>query len=445
MTNKPVKIGIVVLASVAGLLLVARLCTGLSVDSSSGAHPATSEKSSAAVRPVAAASEDAVPAGASDQTLSPQKVLSMLRGGAEEELGGLTVEDLFKESVPLAIRRKLAWRLVKNSKPDDMAVIWTYLSSPDTDSRVKAVLVEALGQSSDPQARDWLVSALDCGDTRIIRAALRGLAEMNDSRNAELFMNLFSSFTSSEDVRAAAAEALGKLSSVEGGQYLMQAWNGGGPEMRELVLQGLAHRSLDETAEFFGQVMAESSDPDLRRAVVEAASQASGDSAPFLLNCLNDADSEVRAEAAWGLSLHPDGNLASELLGRLDGEENTEVRSRLYAALSEQTGVDAVAVSEMAVQEKDDETRVSACLAACAHFDDVPESKQGAVEDVLLRELKQLVIGDGALNIRLEAVMGIRQLGTERAKKTLIEVVSGSYDPRIIDATGVDLGSLVGQ
>lgn len=413
-------------------------------DSHLSPHSAVPAQSVIQAQPNIAIAErnDSIP-GSSDQSLLVQKVLSAFCNGSEGELAGLTVADLFDESLSLTIRRKLAWYLAQNSRPEDMALIWTYLSSPDVDARVKAVIVEALGHSTDPAARDWLVSALDCGDVRIIRAALRGLAEMDDPRNAGIFIKLLSSASISPDVREAAAEALGRLSTPESGQYLMEAWESSDPAMRDVILQGLARRNMDETADFFDRIMQDSSNPDLRLAVVESVSQASGNPEPFLLNCLGDTDPAVRAEAAWGLALQEDGNCAEQLIDCLSAEPDESVKEQLYNALGVQSNLNAGAVLALAQTEMNDSVRLSAYGAVIERFDDLSPADRRMADLELSSELKWMAVNGESLNVRLRAAVGLRRMQTESSENALKEIIAEAHDPRVIHATGVTLESLL--
>jgi HEAT repeat protein len=371
-----------------------------------------------------------------ENSLSGEVVFRAFRSASEQELEGLSFSDLSNESLSLAVRRKLAWRLAQDSKAEDWAAIKAYLSSPDADVRVKAVMVEALGQSANPEARDWLVSAVDCGDDRIIRASLRGLAEMDDPCNVALFMNLLSSATVSPDVRAAAAEALGKLSAAEGGQYLIQVWDGGGPELQEIILQGLAHRNIAETEEFFGRILKESTDPELRLSVVESASQASGNAESFLLDCLSDSDSAVRAEAAWGLASRQGGGCAEKLMDCVKTEQDESVKGRLYEALGAQSDLDAGEVLALAQTEMNDAVRLSAYGAVIERFEDLSPADRETADQELSSELKWMAVNGETLNVRLMAVTDLQKIRTDRAEKVLQEIVAESHDPRVIQATG---------
>ena len=384
------------------------------------------------------------PAGREDaQDTLPAAVINMFKGRSEKEIAGLTAKDLGDESLSLTIRRKLAWSLAKNARPEDMAAIYAYLTSSATDLRVKAVIVEALGYSADPRARDWLISALDCGDNRIIRAALRGLAEMNDPRNQQIFANLLSSLDVPPDVREAAAVALGRLSTPESGQCLMRAWTGGDEAMRAIILQGLAQRDMSETADFFGRIMKDSSDPELRHAVVESAAQAKGNTTPFLLGCLNDPDSSVRAEAAWGLSLQENGGCSGTLMKVLATEEDDQAKGRIYEALGAQPDMNAKAVLARAQTEQDDSVRLAAYGAVIEHFEELSSADQETAGSELSEDLKWLAVNGESLEVRLKAVTGLRKIPIKNKEKVLQAVVSESKDPRVIQATSIDLGNLL--
>jgi len=364
-------------------------------------------------------------------------------------LSGLNTEvdpaGLWDDSLPLKVRRRIARQLLRSGAPSDFYFLTEYLMSPDGDLNIKALIVESLGESSHPEARAWILSALEADEDQIVRAALRGLAATDNSADMDLFAGLLSAGTPSA-IRIEAAKALGVVSDPEAGRILMDAWGAADPEdevFRRALIEGLGQRDIDETRVFFEQLMAEETDPKVRLNVLEAISEAKGDTDSFFLDCLNDFDGRIRAEAAWNMAFS-DGNHGAELSEQLSAESDPNVRKRLYEALDGQEHINLSLVMGLAEKEDRPDVELAACTLLAVNLDAIEDvSERNSTEQALIDYFEQTAVDGSTLNQRLRAVIGLRRMQTDRASAALERVISQSEDPRVIMGTGIDLTEMI--
>lgn len=379
------------------------------------------------------------------QSFAKKVLAAMPRGGLAIQ-AALDPSLLWDNSVPFELRRQLVWQLVHSDDPADFQLLTQYISSPNADLKVTALIIESLSESSNPQARELILSALDLNNDLIVRSALRGLAGLDNPSDIKLFSTLLFSEKTSSSIRAEAAVALGALSSPKAGEILMSAYRAASPEdeaLLEALINGLGQRDIAQTETFFKEVLAEETDPSLRLNIVESISNAKGDTSQFLIDCLSDADSDIRAEALWNMSmLEGDyGKILSELLCT---ESNPEVRQRLYEALDGQENVDVPLVLERSLQEEDVESQLAAYTLIATHLDEIddPQEREDA-EFVLINEFEKMAINSATLNQRLRAVVGLQRIQTAKADAAIERIVGQSSDPRIIRATRKNIQSLM--
>ncbi len=378
--------------------------------------------------------------------LLAKRILAAMTGGASAEAGALAPASLWDESVSLKLRRQLVWRFARSDDPADFQLLTEYLTSSDGDPRIQALILESLGESKNPEARKWVLSALDADDERIVCAALRGLAKMDHSADLALFSNFLLLTEASLGIRAEAAMALGTLTSTEAGEQLVAAYRTVGPGadvLREALINGLGQRDISETESFFREVLANETNAEHRLSIVETVSEAKGDTAPFLSDCLRDADSELRAEAAWNMGML-DGEHGDVLCEHLKTETDSEVRKRLYEALDDQEIIDVPLVLARSLQEEDVEVQLAAYTLVATRLDDIEDvAERKSAELELIGEFERMAVESETLNQRLRAVIGLRRMQTEGSGAALDRLIGQSTDPRVITATGIDLTELM--
>jgi len=360
--------------------------------------------------------------------------------------GAFESAGLWDAALPFGIRCQIAGRLARSSNPDEFRLLTEYLMSPKGDPRIKASAIEALGESPNPEARKWILSALSANEGKIVCGALRGLAKMDNPGDIRLFADLLFSIETSAGIRAEAARALGTLSSPEAGAQLIAAYQAMDPDdevMREALIDGLGRRNINETVSFFRQVLADEKNPEYRLNILEAVSKAKGDTASFFMDCLSDADSKVRAEAAWNMTMI-DGDYGAALSERLRTETDPEVRQRLYEALDGKKNIDIPLILARSLQEEDAGVQLAAYTLIATHLRDIgDDTERKSAELELTDEFERMAVESKTLDQRLRAVIGLRRLQTDGSSEALKRVVARSTDPRVITATSISLEELM--
>lgn len=358
------------------------------------------------------------------------------RGSAQE----LPATLLWDPDAPIKDRRRVAWQMATGGNPDDFLLLTSYLSSGEGDEAVMATLLEALGASPLPAARDWLLAALEAEEPSLQAAALRGLARMNRAEDVVRFAGLMLSADHEPAVRAEAARALGMANSPEAGSMLMDAYaQAAGDELtREWILDGLGHRDIAETGGFFRDLMLSSEDAELRRQVIEAVGEAQGDPASFLMQFARDPDAEVRAEVAWTMGML-DEDHPGPLLSWLQSESDGEVRSRIYQALDGQEIGDMDTLITQATNEQDPGPQLAGYSLLAANLGQLENDRQRQdLERSLASYFEQVALSDRSRTEKLQAVLGMQQLDHPDAKSALRRIAAASSDPTVAKAAGGD-------
>ncbi len=377
-----------------------------------------------------------------------QKIMDTIVGNnSAESAKRLDASNLWDASLPLKVRRQIAWMLVRSSDPSDFINLTDYLSSADGDSRIKALILESMGESANPDARGVILSALESDDEQVVRGALRGLAKMNNPEDVGRLADLLLSDDASIGLRAEAAWSLGALSSPKATEQLMAAYQNAEVDdelLREVAIEGLGRRNIAETDAFFRQVLSTETDSDVRVSVIEAVSEADGDTDPFLKDFAVDSDSEVRAESIWNLGMLDEGDDGDFLCEQLKNETDSEVRKRLYEALDGQDTIDVPLVLQESLKETDVETQLAAYTLVATHLVEIKDPvERESAEIEVAAEFERMAVESKTLNQRLRAVIGLRRMKTEGASAALLRIVGQSEDPRVITATGIDLTIIV--
>jgi hypothetical protein len=375
------------------------------------------------------------------------KILGIITGGSSgEALNDFDPTRLWNASLPLKIRRQIAWDVVRRGNSSDFNLVTEYLTSQNGDPFIQEYILELLGSSSHPGARDLILPALKSDNERMVRSALRGLAKLNNSKDINLFDALFLSKDTSIGIRTEAATSLGMNDSPKAAQKLISAYNRADPDdelIRELAIEGLGRRDIAETEVFFRQILSVETNSDLRVSIFEAISDAKGNIEPFLKDFINDNDSDVREEVVWNLGML-EGNHGKLLCEHLNNETDPEVRKRIYEALDEQDSFDISLVLQESLQDTDLEAQLASYTLIAAHLNQIkdPDERESA-ELVITGELEQMAVDGVKLNQRLRAVIGLRRMKTDGSSEALMRIVGRSDDPRVIMATGVDLNGNV--
>ena len=343
------------------------------------------------------------------------------------------------------VHRRAAWSLAKNGSEEILNKLEKVLLTEDVSGRLKASIVEGLGYSSEPRAKEILLSALEDEDDIVVRGAIRGLSAIGDEDAISTFSHIVNSTDVSENVIAEAAIGLGKIEGPDAYKALISVYHNAEEANNDVlkndIIAALGHRDIAETGEFFQKLLDESaSDPSLRLAAIEAIEDARGNTTSFLLNTLNDEDSEVRAEAAWALALAEEpGDIAGTLQSQLTIEEDAEVRKRLYQALGNQENADIEAIAGYVYEEPDMAARLAGYDLLAKNMGSSEKAGiEAQFEKTAISELQGIALSDEGLDFKLSAVTTLKRAGTVDALRALEDIAAKSLDTRVVEATEID-------
>jgi len=379
-----------------------------------------------------------------------KKVLSALPGmiSGKQPFEGLSNEEILAivldKTASLKARRQAAWILAKDGNEIVLKELEKILFQEGWPGSLKATIAEGLGYSSNPLAKELLITALNHEDDEVVCGAIKGLCAIGDKDAVFMIVDMMNSNDASAIVVAEAAAGLGKIDSPDAYIALIDAYKKAEEldgDFKEDIILALGNRDISETADFFKKILNNTaSDPSLRLAAIEAIEDAQGDSGAFLLDYLNDPDSDIRAETAWGLALVDDpGDIAEVLQFQIAAEEEAEVRKRLYQALGNQEIIDIDTVAGFIFKEPDLDARLAGydLLAQKMVFSETPQVSEQFKQQTI-PELKEIALSKKNLNYRLSAVITLKKAGTLAALSALEDIAVKSPDDKIVKATGVN-------
>ncbi len=366
---------------------------------------------------------------------------SQMKGLSEEEL----VRILLDKNASPKNRYHAAWALAKSGSEEALGEIEKIFSQKGTEAYIKAAVAEGLGYSSNPRAKPILLNMLEDENEIVVRGAIRGLSAIGDQDAVFRLSGILNSNGASKNIIAEAAMGLGKIASPDACLALISAYQNAeasnNDTLKQDIISAMGYRDISETEAFFQNILNQTdADASLRLTAIEALEEAQGDTGAFLANYLNDADSEIRAEAAWALaSADAPGDLADAIESRLAIEEDAEVRKRLYQALGNQENPDLDAGAEFVFKETDLEARL-------AGYDLLARGLKGSENTALaerftttaIPELREMALSDENLNLKLSAVTTLKRAGTAESLSALKEIAAKSLDYRVVKATGLN-------
>jgi HEAT repeat protein len=160
----------------------------------------------------------------------------------------------------------------------------------------------------------------------------------------------------------------------------------------------------------------------MRVVATESLAFSTKEAVPFLLDLAgSDADTDVRASAAWAISAHIDDQyLGQTLTGLAEQETEADVRRRLYEAMLPQTDIPAERLLPMIKAEDDVAARVAGFNALGRAAGLQPGSAAAtAFDQQIVPELIQIATSENSLNIQLRAVFALRRAQTAAAQDAL--------------------------
>lgn len=339
-------------------------------------------------------------------------------------------------------RKKSAWLLVTKGNAESLDALKDLLTDPNTPTALKATILEGLGYSDEPQAKELLLASLEDNDDSVVRAGIRGLGALGDPDSISILSDILHSPQAPESIIQEAAMALGGIDKQEAYDVLVNTYDQsvGQANLREDIIAALGQRNISETADFLQQIIDENPVGDqLRVAAVEAAEDATGDKSGFLLKNLLDADSEVREAAAWGLAADDQpAQVADALSNMLATEQDSEVRKRLYQAIANQEIPENESLTGLVLSEPDFDAKLAGydLLAQQLHNSDSIEFAQ-QFDQLVVPQLKETALTAKQLNQRLSAVISLKRAQTFESARAIEQIAVESSDKNVLKAVGM--------
>jgi HEAT repeat protein len=342
---------------------------------------------------------------------------------------------LLDPSQTLKLRRQAAWQLAKVDSAEALAALRQAL--PGASPQLRATIAEALGGSGHPGAKALLESLVGNEDERVIRGAIRGLADVGDEGSVKLLAGVLRDGHRSGDVRVEAALALGEIHTPAAYAALRSAITTEDQDIARAVLSGLGRRPFDETEGFFRSYLeSENLDGEMRGAALEALADASGNPAPFLSGFLQDQEPEVRAAAAWAIAnLESPGDVSGQLAAQLLKEPESEVRTRLYQALENQQNVDVASLFGTVLADSDMTSQLAGFKLLAGQLQaEADPSLRIQFDEVVVPKLRDLALTGTDLHVQLNSIIALRAAKTQEAISALQSIAAQSQDWRVVQA-----------
>jgi hypothetical protein len=376
-----------------------------------------------------------------------QRALDLLAGplapGRSDPLEA--IREALDPRAELARRIAAVRALAGLERADAVRALAALLADAALEPALREEAAEALAASPHARARELAAELLWSEDEALAAAVLRGLGARGDA--AELLRAVLLDADQPLALRAEAAAALGRQAPPEAARALAEAFAGAqDPELAASALEGLARQDFAQVEGAFRSVLESPAlDAALKRAALEALSEAGSGAAPLLLeHASGAADPQLRAAAVDALALldedEPLGEQGSPsgaapergaaLLGLLEREREPEVRSALYAALAFERDALGEARSSALLPailaERDPELRLGGYrLAASLLGSGATDTALGeSFEREMLPWLRAQALRAPASDARLGALDAMRRAGTPGAAQALRELAA---------------------
>jgi HEAT repeat protein len=240
----------------------------------------------------------------------------------------------------------------------------------DVDGNVRAAAIRLLAESDDPKLADTYINILQKDtelEPRLEAATMLGeyvilgeLEELDETIHHKIEDTLLAIVSSKEDdrLRRRALEAIGYSSRQEAGTVIETAFTRASPEWVASALTAMG-RSSDLQWEEQVITMLVNEDLRIRKAAVEAAGELmSSDARGLLLSMLEDEeDDDVMAAIIWSLSQIGGEDVRTYLEALLDQTEDEESLEHLENALENLTFTEDLERFEMLALDPDDELK----------------------------------------------------------------------------------------
>jgi len=344
---------------------------------------------------------------------------------------GLTLEEtiarFLDEGVALSQRRNYAYRLARVGSPECVAALLKVFQTASPED--KAFMAELIGSTGNPAAKEWLWPLLEDKDERVVKAGIRGLCAIGGEDVTARVAAILGDNRYRDLIRVEAALGLSTIGTPEARDYLLETLQQKPSlDVTTQILNGLGQFEFPTVAATFEQYLAAPETPHAMRVVaVEALAGSSAESVEFLLGVAgSDANTDVRASAAWAISTHDTvKDLGPTLATLAEREPAADVRRRLYEALLPQAEIPADRLLPMVQQERDIAARVAGFNALGHATGQQPSSAVALTFDRdIVPELVRIATQPNSLNIQMRAVFALRRAQTTEAQAALAAIAT---------------------
>jgi HEAT repeat protein len=249
-----------------------------------------------------------------------------------------------------------------------------------------------------------------------------------------------------ESVRIEAAQGLGDMGTPAERDILIRILvKEKETDVGTEILNSLGRFPYPMVADAFEKYLSGPETPGpMRVAAVEALAYSSKEVVTFLMGvAANDIDPDVRASAAWALSLQgPRDQLGATLSYMAEREEDPDVRRRLYEAMLPQSGIIPELLLETVLAEEDIAARVAG-FNILGHLTgrDLAGDVTAVFDQQIVPELLRIATSETSLNIRMRAVFALRRAQTAAAQAALAQIAN-TPTPQIAEAARHGLRTL---
>ena len=207
----------------------------------------------------------------------------------------------------------------------------------------------------------------------------------------------------------------------------------------EQLLKSLGKFPYPTIAETLGEFFSAPDLPaEMRVAAAEALANSSQEAVPFLLALArDDGDANVRAAAAWAVSMHPESNdLGPSLAAMVSSETEADVRRRIYEALLPKQEIPGGTLLPAVLAEQDTAARIAGFNALSRAVAQGPSSATAATfNEQIVPELQRFAASpDATLNLRLRAIFALRRASQTPAAQDALTILANDSIPQISQA-----------
>lgn len=325
------------------------------------------------------------------------------RDGLTRRVALAGVALLFAVAVPLAaLAPKAAVARIGGLKEKRPAPVSVALANPTTPVNPPSGAPPALSAGASPEAGSvtaGLLIALEDSAEEVRLAAAQALGERADTAAINALLEALRR-DSSREVRRMAAWALGEIEDARAVSGLVAALREERDrEVRLAIVRALGDIESADAVPGLGSALRATTDGEMQRAIVQALGEIeSADAVPMLTGLLRGGDAELRQQAAWALGEIESAEAVAELSAALSAEQVDLVREQIVWALGEIEDVRAVPALERALRDASVEIRRKAAWAL-GEIDGIRRAPPGLVEalrdvDVEVRKAAAHALGE---------------------------------------------------